>query len=263
MCHAVRDKLYLKLMKFSIRHGLLLAGLMVMSYPLACGQDWVSLFNGLNLEGWSVKCFEKDRDKPFWTVEGGMIISQSLGSTDHGYIWLQSEKEFEDFELRLNFSACRDHKGNSGIQVRSRWDPDAEVEKEGRGWLDGPQVDIEVAAPFRNGWIYDETRDVKHWIDPVLPDWKITPEDVEQRKVIHYWADEEPGWNDMRIVCEGTRITTWVNGILIADYDGSGVLDDEAHSKYGVGMKGHIAIQLHKNSENHMRFRDIEIRILD
>jgi hypothetical protein len=177
-------------------------------------------------------------------------------------MWLQSEAEFDDFELRLKFSAMRDHKGNSGVQVRSRWDPDAKMHEEYVGWLDGPQVDIEVSTPFRNGWIYDETRELKHWIDPVMPSWDISPDDVEKRKVIHYWADEEPGWNEMRIICKGTRISTYVNNIRITDYDGSGVLDDKAHRKHEVGLKGHIALQLHGHSENHLRFKDIELRKL-
>lgn len=226
-------------------------------------EAWHPLFNGENLDGWQVQCFQKDQDQGFWYVEEGLLVSNSLGSTGHGYVWLQSEAEFGDFELRLKFSAAKGHKGNSGVQVRSRWDPQARVEKEHLGWLDGPQVDIEVSSPFRNGWIYDETREVKHWIDPVLPDWKISPSDVEERKVIHYWADQDPGWNEMRIICKGTRITTYVNNIRIADYEGSGVLDDEVHRRYRVGMKGHIALQLHKHSENHLRFKDIEIRELN
>ena len=53
------------------------------------------------------------------------------------------------------------------------------------------------------------------------------------------------------------------NDVVVSDYDGSGILDDEVHKKYRVGTRGHIALQLHKNSQNFIRFKDIEIRVLD
>ncbi len=51
-----------------------------------------------------------------------------------------------------------------------------------------------------------------------------------------------------------------VNDVPVSDYDGKGVLDDEAHKKHHVGEVGHIAFQLHKYSQNFIRFKDIEIR---
>ncbi len=64
----------------------------------------------------------------------------------------------------------------------------------------------------------------------------------------------------MTIICKGTSVKTVVNNIVVSEYDGSGVLDDEYHRKYNVGMRGHVALQLHMNSCNLIRFRDIEIR---
>ncbi len=226
--------------------------------------DWEKLFNGENLDGWQVKAQKKDRDKTFWTVEDGVILCNSLGSKDHGYIWLQSEKEFGDFEMRLKFKVSRENLGNSGVQVRSRYDDNAVVEGEGGapGWLDGPQADIEPGNPWRNGLIYDETRTVKRWIYPSLPDWKIDKETHAPEEVIFYWEDQQTGWNDMTIICKGTNIKTFVNNVLVSDFDGAGILDSEEHKKHNVGMHGHIALQLHKNSENKIWFKDIEVRKL-
>ncbi len=64
------------------------------------------------------------------------------------------------------------------------------------------------------------------------------------------------------IVCKGTNIRTFVNNFLVSDFDGSGVLDNESHKKLNVGLKGKIALQLHKNSENKVWFKDIEVREL-
>ena len=48
----------------------------------------------------------------------------------------------------------------------------------------------------------------------------------------------------------------------MADFDGRGVLDDAAHRKHNVGMKGHIALQLHSRDELLIEFKDIRIRAL-
>ncbi|RQW08670.1 DUF1080 domain-containing protein [candidate division KSB1 bacterium] len=225
---------------------------------------WEKLFNGENLDGWQIKCQEKDKGQTFWSVDKGAIYCNSLGSNNHGYVWLQSEKEFGDFALRLKFKVSRQNRGNSGIQIRSRYDENAIVDEGGdAGWLDGPQVDIEPTNPWRNGLIYDETRETKRWINPSLPDWKIDKETWAPKRVIFYWEDEESGWNEMTIICQGTHIKTIVNNVVVSDYDGAGILDDKAHKKHNVGMYGYIALQLHKNSENIIWFKDIEIRELN
>ncbi len=224
--------------------------------------NWESLFNGVDLSGWEVKCPNVDKNKTFWTVEDGMIVCNSLGSKNHLYNWLYSKSEYDDFELRLKFQVSRETTGNSGVQFRSRFDENTIEENGVPGWLDGPQVDINPTAPFRNGFIYDETRDVKRWIHPGLPNWNIKKEDVPSKKVIFYFDDEQTGWNDMTIIAKGMKITTLVNNIVISEYDGSGVLDDETHKKHRVGTQGHFALQLHKNSSNCIRFKDIEVRKL-
>jgi len=87
------------------------------------------LFNGINLEGWEVKCDPGDKDKGFWTVDNGTILCNSMHSTDHNYIWLQSTGEFAGFKLRLKFRVSRLQEGNSGVQCRSRYDELAVVEE--------------------------------------------------------------------------------------------------------------------------------------
>ena len=52
---------------------------------------------------------------------------------------------------------------------------------------------------------------------------------------------------------------TVINGVTVADCDGTGRLDDETHRAHNVGMKGHIALQIHKNDQVKIRFRDIAI----
>jgi hypothetical protein len=78
-----------------------------------------------------------------------------------------------------------------------------------------------------------------------------------------FYADKDPEqWNDLEIICNGTVVKTYVNGRLVTDFDGSGILDDSDHRKHGVGMMGHLALQLHRNDSLRIRFRDIWIREL-
>ncbi len=227
---------------------------------------WKSLFNGTNLEGWTIEKSKIDEAKNFWSVDNGTILYNSIGSKEHNHSWLQSKEEYKDFELRLKFKSSMEDKGNSGIQVRSRFDKTAEIkvgDKVIYGWLDGPQVDIYPSGAYRTGLIYDETRDYRRWINPSLKDWNLKETDVEAKKVVHYLEGDDPEWNDLTIICNGNNIKTFLNNLLISDYDGTGVLDDSFHKKYNVGQKGHIAIQGHMNSENKIWFKEIEIRKLN
>ena len=89
------------------------------------GDEWLSLFNGKDLTGWIVKCKPADADKQFWQVEDGTILADSMAVKEHDYIWLLTEQQYGDFILRLRFQAYRDNPGNSGIQIRSRYDDQA------------------------------------------------------------------------------------------------------------------------------------------
>lgn len=222
-------------------------------------QEWIDLFNGKDLEGWRVEWTPRDRGKEFWKVVDGSIECDSLGRPDHDYVWLVSEREFSDFELRVRFQAFRESPGNTGIQVRSRFDGSAQAIS--GGWMDGPQVDIHPPGPWRTGLIYDETREERRWIHPSLPDWNI---DRAQgpAKVVFFYADQKPGWNELRIICNGLRIQTYLNDLEVADFDGSGILDNEAHLRHGVGLFGHIALQLHVGDELKIRFRDLKLHPL-
>ncbi len=225
--------------------------------------EWVSLFNGQDLQGWTVHCLEDDRYREYWTVDGGSILCNSMGEGDHGYVWLMKEGEYSDFHLKLQFQVYRSSNGNSGVQFRSRYD-DSDTARNG-GWLNGPQVDIHPPEPMRTGLIYDETMGVQRWIYPSLTDWRISekqaPASSLQTRLVY--ADENPeAWNRLEIICEGMLVRTIVNGKQVADFDASGVLDDELHRIRQVGTKGHIALQLHRNDELLIRFKEFYIREL-
>lgn len=223
-------------------------------------EDWISLFNGKDLDGWVVRCLPEDSNKQYWKAEEGFIECNSMGDPDHNYVWLVSEREFSDFHLKLEFQVFRSSPGNSGVQFRSRYDDDATGNG---GWLNGPQADIHGPAPWRTGMIYDETKGVQRWIFPSLPDWNIALEQVPSaaRKTVLYYNEDDPDrWNDMEIKCRGMHVSILVNGNKVTDFNGEGILNDEAHRIWETGSRGSIALQLHMNDELHIRYRNIFIK---
>ena len=71
------------------------------------------------------------------------------------------------------------------------------------------------------------------------------------------------GWNDLTIIARGTHVKTVVNGVVCADWDGTGILDNAAHRERNVGRTGHFALQLHTKDQLRIRFKDIFVRELD
>jgi hypothetical protein len=219
------------------------------------GTEWQTLFNGTDLTGWTVKCKPADRDKQFFKVEDRTIVADSMATKEHDYIWLLTNREYSDFILRLRFRAFRSSPGNSGVQIRSRYDDEA-------GWLDGPQIDINPPGPWRTGMIWDETRGVNRWLYPPVPKGRWVNESMANPDLAFYYSDEADGYNDLQISAIGTKIAVILNGVTVTQYDGRGVLNDQIHKERNVGMKGHIALQIHKNDLLKILFKDIRIKDL-
>jgi hypothetical protein len=238
-----------------VRTAFALAVVLFSANVIAVEVGWTSLFNGKNLNGWVVKCRPEDRDKTYWKVVDGTITAETPPGSKHNYIWLLTEKEYGDFELTLKIESYSTSTGNSGIQVRSRYDDVA-------GCLDGPQVDIHPPDPWRCGFIYDETREARIWLWPDVG----SPANAKPSHAPKDWrwfhADGKDVWNEVYILCRGTRIRSVINGVTIADYDGAGRLDDKAHRSHNIGMKGHIGLQIHPGDELLIRFKDIKVKTL-
>ena len=216
----------------------------------ACGgaaeRGFTPLFDGKTLKGWAINCLPKDKEfgPKAWTVEGGTILANTIGRPDHFYILLATEKEYGDFVLRLRFQVERGVKGNSGIQIRSRYNAQT-------GWMQGPQIDINPPDPPTTGKLWNEGPGPHRWLsnDPI-PGFKF------------FYADQGEGWNDLEITAQGMKIKSVLNGVTVVDYDGSGVLDDDLHKKENVGVRGVIGLQIHSYDELKLRFKDVRIKEL-
>ncbi|QDU61192.1 hypothetical protein Pan216_20460 [Planctomycetes bacterium Pan216] len=176
--------------------------------------DWVEIFDGKTLEGWTQK-----NGTATYRVEDGTIVGKTNEGSPNSF--LCSNKDYGDFELE--FEVKVDPGLNSGVQIRSKTKPLPEG-KEGYGRVNGPQVEIESSGNNGGeaGYIYGEA----------AGGW-MTPQD--SLKAHKKFKDNE--WNKYRVVAKGPRIQTWINGEQV---------EDLTHEKaYGTHPKGFIGLQVH------------------
>ena len=135
-----------------------------------------ALFNGENLEGWTINGTEK------WYVEDGLLVCES--GPDKAYGYLSTNAYYDNFVLELEFLQEAD--GNSGVFFRSTVDGTVVS-----GWQ------VEVAPPDHDtGGIYESYGS----------GWLIKPDKAKDA----YLKMGE--WNKMKIICNGDTVTTYLNG---------------------------------------------------
>ncbi len=181
---------------------------------LGSDSGWASLFNGKNLDGWSVKS-----GKAKYTIEGDTIV----GTTEEGSpnSFLTTEAQYDNFELEFDVKVH--DQLNSGIMFRSLL-KDVDDDKFG-GRIYGPQCEIEAsgAQGAESGYIYGEATG-RGWLTP-------------KEKLIPHKLMKDGEWNHYRIVANSVNIKTWINGEPVSD------LSDEEIFK--THPKGHIGLQVH------------------
>jgi len=184
--------------------------------PFLLKSQAVSLYNGKDLSGWEIYGTEK------WYVEDGLLICESGPDAEYGY--LGTKKTFKNFELTLEFKQEAD--GNSGVFFRSS--------------IEGTQItgwQAEVAPPGHNsGGIYESYG----------RGWLIKP-DPEKDKALKMGE-----WNTMKIKAVGDKVTTWINGQMMVEFE-----DD----KIGKA-EGSIALQIHSGGGIKVLWRNINIEEL-
>jgi hypothetical protein len=176
---------------------------------------WVELFNGTTLDGW----VQRNGRATYRAAAGAIVGRTSEGSPNS---FLATEQAYGDFELE--FEVRVDDALNSGIQIRSRTRERATGEEpdEHAGRVFGPQVEIE-ASPGLAGYIYGEAMG-RGWLTPAV-------------RLVPHGHFRNGAWNRYRIVAEGPRIRTWINGEPIED------LTEAA--AYASHAEGFIGLQVH------------------
>jgi hypothetical protein len=203
-----------------------LASVLLLIAPRAgAAGDWTPLFNGTTLDGW-----EQKNGLAHYEARDGMIIGTSVPNSPNSF--LCTKKQYGDFELE--FEVKVDKELNSGVQIRSESKPDYQ-----NGRVHGYQVEIAVGG--FSGGIYDEARRGK-FLNAEGPSREV-------RGLL-----KEDAWNTYRIVCQGNRIRTWVNGVQVTD-----LTDDMTPS-------GFIGLQVHgvgaRTEPLRVMWRNLRIRSL-
>lgn len=194
--------------------------------PSAPDEGWIQLFDGSTLNGWVHMNGAHD-----FTVEDGAIVGRTVESSASMNSFLCSLQEFDDFELELE--TMIDPITNSGIQIRTQVRP---AQGTGQGFefapgrVNGPQVEIRRSYKGQppTGVLYGEA---------LGTGWLSSQRTIDEGHP--YFVDE--GWNRLRIVAQGPRIQTWVNGNLVEDLINEAV--------YKTHARGFIGLQIHGLSE--------------
>ncbi len=173
--------------------------------------EWVDLFDGKTLKGWSQR-----NGLATYRVQDGTIVGRTAINSPNSF--LCTEKLYGDFELR--FEVKVDDGLNSGVQIRSQSKGNT---PEGR--VNGPQVEIESSGAngAESGYVYGEATG-RGW---------LTPE--ERLKPHKHLKDGQ--WNQFRIVANGPRIQTWINGAQVEDLTDAKIY--ETHPKGFIGLQVH------------------------
>jgi len=176
------------------------------------------LFDGKTLSGWTVK-----GGTATYRVENGVIVGRTVAGSKNTF--LCTTRDYADFEFECEVQC--DVALNSGFQIRShiyaRPTPQASAPKKIReaGEVYGYQCEIAAAANGVSGNFWDEGRWTK-WHDDLA------------KKPGAATAFKDGEWNRYRIVAQGDRIRSWVNGVPCADFrdtlDATGFIGLQVHS---------------------------------
>ena len=148
---------------------------LLITSPLGA-QESTSIFNGRDLEGWTVHGTE------LWYVDDGELICESGPDAQYGY--LRTNETYTDFDLTLDFRQEAD--GNSGVFFRSTIEGTT---------ISGWQAEVAPPGLFSGG-IYESYG--RGW---------LTQPDAGKDAALRMGE-----WNTMRVRVLGPHVTTWING---------------------------------------------------
>jgi hypothetical protein len=187
--------------------------------------EYVSLFNGKNLDGWQLR----RADRKGYVVEDGSLLCPADGG---GFLF--TDKEYADFSLRFEFRMAAG--ANNGVAIRCPL-VDQRPAYEGMEIqiLDNVGYPRELKPTQYHGSIYD-----------VVPARRGALKPSGQ-------------WNEQEILCRNRRITIIVNEMAILATDLDQIKDADVLDKHpGLQRaRGHIGFLGHGSR---VEFRNIRIK---
>ncbi len=189
-------------------------------------EGFVPLCNGKDLTGWQ----QYASKEKVWIVEDGLVVC-----TGRGGGWLGTNRDFADFELRLEYRLTPG--GNSGVYIRA---PE-------QGHISRVGMEIQILDDHHPRYakldFYQYTGSVYHVVAP-------------NRR-----AGKPAGqWNEMHIRAKGREIVVVLNGKKIVDANLERWLQDPAVAKEHPGLAraaGRIGLQSHTDR---VEFRNLRIK---
>ena len=191
----------------------------LLAAPVAQERGWAGLFDGKTLTGWAQK-----NGTATYRVSDGTLVGRT--STGEHNSFLCTLKEYGNFEFE--FEVRVDRGLNSGVQIRSRGKTGGDIgadPKAPMGRVHGPQIEIDTgeAEGSYSGYVYGEATG-RAWITP-------------ENRLLRHKNFKGGEWNRFRILAEGPRIRTWINGQAVED------LTDDALFK--THPEGFVGLQVH------------------
>ena len=188
-------------------------------------QEWISLFNNKNMDGW-----EHVGDGSF-IIEDGMLVSQG----GMGLLWYTGHK-FENCKIRVVYKGA--FKNNAGVFIRIPEIPTEAWMPVNKGYE--VQIDEREDEYHKTGTLYSLT---KAKASPGIPD----------------------AWNTMVITLDGNRTIVHVNGVPVTDYtEGDPVPKKVIWYEPDRGLRpdsGYIGLQNHEVGDV-VHFKEISYKNL-
>ncbi|MCP4951777.1 MAG: DUF1080 domain-containing protein [Proteobacteria bacterium] len=201
--------------------GLMLSGGLSAAENDIYDNGFISIFDGESLKGW-------EGDQLVWKTSGGSLTVGSADKKLSGNTFLINHGMYKDFELKIKFKyESPDSFFNAGILFRCE-----------------PGSEKSEAKGYRLTLCKTET--------DKMPGVLLHDEKEGMVLVNKNPVEAMPTrWNEVRILCTGARIQTWINDIKTADH----IEDDKS-----IKPEGQIAFYADKTYPGTLMFSDIRIK---
>lgn len=224
-------------------------------------REFISIFNGKNLEGWQ-------GDPTYWRVENGILTGEVTPETilkRNSFIIYKKEQP-ENFELKLEYKIT--NSGNSGVNYRS-----ALIETMPFA-LRGYQCDIDGKNKYTGQNYEEKKRTTLAYMGetvtiPQMPD-SIPKQNIRKNVKRNCWQTRDVSttklksdlvstikpndWNTIHLIVKDNKMQHYVNGVLfseVTDFD-----------KVNRSTKGYIGVQVHVGPPMKVEYRAIQLKTL-
>jgi len=227
---------------------------------LTVNDDFLQIFNGETLEGWS-------GDAAYWRVENGNLVGEVTPTTllknNTFIIWEGGEPD--DFELKLEFRI--EEAGNSGINYRSDFidsipfalkgyqaDIDGKIRYTGQNYEERKRATL----AYRGEHVAISSQDNAE--EPGSLKANVSNNCWQSREVLRVMGASDSlkkkikfeDWNEVHLIAKGNRLQHFVNGILMSE-----VLDNDLINRK---MSGKLGMQVHVGPPMKVAYRNIRLK---